>query len=279
MKGISVLKSIVITGVSSGIGFDLTREFISNSYKVFGSVRKNDDAQKLKNKFGDMFFPLIFDVTDSNAIKVASRIVEDELENNTLTGLINNAGIAVSGPIVHISEDELKKQFDVNVFGLLEVTKSFYPLLKGDNPGRIINISSVSGKSVFPFLGAYAASKHALEAVSDALRRELSLYGIKTIVIEPGSTKSTIWDKVPDFSEYEKTDYFIAIKRVFKNVEKSLENIMPVEKVSKIIYSAFIKRNPKNRYVVVHNKFTNWLLPRFLPEKILDKLFFKMMFN
>ena len=273
------MKSIVITGVSTGIGFDLTREFISHGYKVFGSVRNENDAEKLKNEFGELFFPLILDVTDSNAILEAAKIVKRELNQNTLSGLINNAGIAVSGPIVHIPDDELKSQFEINVFGVLNITKAFLPMLKGDNPGRIINISSVSGKNVFPFLGAYAASKHALEAISDALRIELALYGIKTIIIEPGSTQSTIWDKVPEFSKYEQTDFYDALKRVFKNVEKSLKDIMPTEKVSKVVYKAFMKNNPKTRYVVVHNKLMYWWIPRLLPDKVLDKLFAKMMYK
>lgn len=273
------MKSVVITGVSSGIGFDLARKFISHGYKVFGSVRSEQDAEKLKNEFGEYYFPLIFDVTESNEIIKAADIVKNELNNQTLSGLINNAGIAVSGPILHIPDEEIRNQFDINVFGVINVTKAFVPLLKGDNPGRIINISSVSGKNVFPFLGIYAASKHALEAVSDAFRREFALYGIKTIVIEPGSTQSAIWDKVPDLSKYEQTDFHSALGRVLKSIEKSLKDIMPVNKVSDIVYKTFTKKNPKIRYVVVHNKFTYWWLPRLLPEKTLDKLLVKLMYN
>ena len=273
------MKTVVITGVSSGIGLDLVREFATNDYKVFGSVRKEEDAQKLIEKFGDKFYPLILDVTDFKAIEGAVDKVKKEINDTTLTALINNAGIAISGPIIHISEEELKKQFEVNLFGVLAVTKAFLPLLKGANPGRIINISSVSGKNVFPFLGAYAASKHALEAISDALRRELALYGIKTILIEPGSTKSAIWEKVPHFAEYKHTDFYLALGKVFKIVEKSLQNILPVEKVSKVIFKALERKNPKTRYVIVHNKLTNWLIPRYLPDKVLDKIFFKMMYK
>jgi short-subunit dehydrogenase len=273
------LKSVVITGVSTGIGYDLTREFISHGYKVFGSVRNRKDADRLKNEFGGLYFPLILDVTNLNAILEAAELIKRELNHHTLTGLINNAGIAVSGPIMHIPLEELINQFDINVFAVINITRAFVPLLKGENPGKIINISSVSGKNVFPFLGAYAASKHALEAVSDAFRRELAIYGIKTVIIEPGSTQSAIWDKVPDLSKYENTDFFEAIGRVLKNIEKSLGQIMPVEKISKVVYKAFMKKNPKARYVIVHNKLTYWWLPRLLPEKVLDKLFVKMMFK
>jgi short-subunit dehydrogenase len=273
------MKAIVITGVSSGIGFDLTREFISHGYKVFGSVRSKKDAEKIKNEYGDFYFPLKFDVVNSTEILKAAELVKNELNGQTLSGIVNNAGIAVSGPILHIPEIEIKNQFEINLFGVLNVTRAFVPLLKGDNPGRIINISSVSGKNVFPFLGVYAASKHALEAISDALRRELALYGIKTVVIEPGSTQSAIWDKVPDLSKYRNTDFYNALSRVFKSIEKSLENIMPVNKVSKVVYNAFIKNNPKTRYVVVHNKLTHWWLQRLLPERIMDKLFKKMMYS
>ena len=273
------MKSVVITGVSTGIGFDLTRKFISHGYKVFGSVRTEKDAEKLKNEFGELYYPILFDVTDSTAIFKAVEKVKTELNQQTLSGLINNAGIAVSGPILHIPEEEIKNQFDINVFGVLNVTKAFVPLLRGDNPGRIINISSVSGKNVFPFLGVYAASKHALEAISDAFRRELALYGIKTIVIEPGSTQSEIWDKVPDLSKYEHTDFYSALGKVFRNIEKSLKDIISVNKVSNIVYQAFTKKKPKTRYIIVHNKLTHWWLPRLLPAKVLDKLFKKMMYN
>jgi short-subunit dehydrogenase len=273
------MKSIVITGVSSGIGYDLTRKFISHGYKVFGSVRTEQDAKKLVSKFGENYFPIIFDVTNKNEIINAANIVKKELNNHSLSGLINNAGIAVSGPILHIPDEEIKNQFDINVFGVLNVTKAFVPLLRGEKPGRIINISSVSGKNVFPFLGIYAASKHALEAISDAFRRELSIYGIKTIVIEPGSTQSAIWDKVPDLSKYEHTDFHNALGRVLKSIEKSLKDIMLVKKVSNIVYKAMVKKNPKARYVIVHNKLTYWWLPRLLPEKLLDKLLIKLMYN
>ena len=273
------MKSIVITGVSTGIGLDLTRKFIKHGYKVFGSVRNKKDAERLSIEFGELYFPLIFDVTDSDEIKKAAKIVEEEINQETLSGLINNAGIAIYGPILHIPKEELKKQFEINVFGVLNVTKAFLSLLKGENPGRIINISSVSGKNVFPFLGPYAASKHALEAISDAFRRELSLYGIKTVIIEPGSTQSAIWDKVPHFSKFKNTDFYRAIARVYKNIEKSLINIIPVEKVSYIVYKAFVSKNPKTRYVIVNNKFTYWYLPRLMPEKLLDKLFNKMMYG
>jgi len=273
------MKSVVITGVSSGIGFDLTRLFISHGYKVFGSVRSEKDANKLKNEYGELYYPLIFDVTDTTALLVAAETVKRELNQQTLSGLINNAGIAISGPILHIPDKEIKDQFDINVFGVLNTTKAFVPLLKGDNPGRIINISSVSGKNVFPFLGVYAASKHALEAISDAFRRELSVYGIKIVVIEPGSTESAIWDKVPDLSKYAHTDFHSAMGRVFKSIDKSLEDIMPVSKVSQIVIKSFLKKNPKTRYVVVHNKLTHWWLPRLIPEKILDNIFVKMMYK
>lgn len=271
------MDSVVITGVSSGIGYEISRKFINNGYKVFGSVRTDEDAKRIKKEFGKLYFPLIIDVRDSAKIKDASEIVRRELNGSTLTGLINNAGIAVSGPILHISEEEVKNQFDINLFGVLNVIKAFVPLLKGNNPGRIINISSVSGKNVFPFLGIYAASKHALEAISDSFRRELSIYGIKIIIIEPGSTKSEIWNKIPDFSKYQNTEFYNSINRIFKRIEKSMESVMPTKKVSDVIYKAFISNNPKTRYVVVNNKLTDWWLPRLLPDKFMDKLFYKMM--
>ncbi len=270
-------KYVVVTGVSSGIGFDVTGKLIERGFYVFGSVRKKEDAEKMKESFGDLFTPLLFDVTDVSAIKKAVKQVQDKIGNGILTGLINNSGIAVTGPMIHLSDKVLHKQFDVNFFGVLNVTKSFLPLLKGQNPGRIINISSVSGKSVFPFLGAYAASKHALEAISDALRRELMIYGIDVILIEPGSTESAIWEKIPDISEFDGTDYEEPFRKMLSGMSKHLSDIMPVDKVTKIIIKALNTKNPRTRYLVVKNKLTNWYLPRLLPERKLDKIFAKMM--
>jgi NAD(P)-dependent dehydrogenase (short-subunit alcohol dehydrogenase family) len=208
------MRYVVITGVSTGIGYAATQELIQHGYHVFGSVRKRADGERLQVTLGANFTPLYFDVTDETAIRAAAETVQRAVGDQGLFGLVNNAGIAIGGPLLHLSIDEFRRQFEVNVFGLLLVTQAFAGLLGARThsphpPGRIINISSVSGRIAYPFIGPYAASKHAVEAISDSLRRELRLYGVDVIVIEPGAVRTPIWDKLEqvETSRYVSTDY------------------------------------------------------------------------
>ena len=179
-------KYVVVTGTSTGIGHASAAELIAHGYHVFGSVRNEADGERLQAELGPAFAPLVFDVTDSDAVYSAAEAVEDVLGDDNLVGLVNNAGIAVAGPLMDIEMDKVRHQFEVNVLGVLTVTQAFLPLLgacedASEPPGRIVNISSVSGHTAYPFLGPYCASKHALEAFSDSLRRELLLYGVDVI--------------------------------------------------------------------------------------------------
>jgi NAD(P)-dependent dehydrogenase (short-subunit alcohol dehydrogenase family) len=272
---------VLITGVSSGIGLDTARELIEHGYHVFGSVRKEKDAQKLREIFKDKITPLIFDVRDQDAINSAAEIVQKKLGNQLLTGLINNAGIAVAGPLMHVSDTELKNQLDVNVHGMLNVTRRFLPLLgakteKSNQPGRIINISSVSGRISYPFIGPYAASKHALESLSEALRRELMLYGIDVILIEPGNTDTAIWVKARAIPEFKNTDYAEIIAHLREGLlSGQVYDALPVKKISHTIRIALTARKPKLRYVVVKHKIMGWYLPRLLPARWLDRIISK----
>ncbi len=276
------MKYIVITGASSGIGYDAARYLIARGYHVFGSVRKQADGDRVQAALGEQFTPLLFDVTDGVAVATAVSQVTEKVGGNGLAGLVNNAGIAVAGPLMHLSLEEFRQQFEVNLFGLLDVTQKFLPLLGAvpnatHPPGRIVNISSVSGKIVYPFMGPYAASKHALEALSDALRRELLLFNIDVVVIEPGSVQTPIWDKAQDLdtTQYNDTAYkgmLDGMKRVFVNQGK---NGIPVEKVSEVIYEALTKEKPKTRYVLARKLLTSWLLPRYLPDRRFDKIIAK----
>ncbi len=164
------MQSVVVTGVSTGIGWGTTKVLIQKGFRVFGSVRKSSDAERLSKEFGENFVPLIFDVTDEPAVQAAAQKVREQLNGETLFGLVNNAGIAVPGPLLFLPTDDFRHQLEVNLVSVLIVTKAFAPLLGSDRslhgkPGRIINISSVGGKIGAPFLGAYAASKHGLEGI------------------------------------------------------------------------------------------------------------------
>jgi NAD(P)-dependent dehydrogenase (short-subunit alcohol dehydrogenase family) len=218
-------KDVVITGVSTGIGMETTRLLISKGYRVFGSVRKQTDADHLQKEMGDRYVPLIMDVTDADAIQRASEKVGALLGSNRLAGLVNNAGMVVSGPLLHLRPSEFRRQLEANMTGPLMVTQAFAPLLGTDNKrtgplGRIVNISSTVAKVVPPFLGAYAASKWGLEGMSEALRRELKLFGIDLVVIEPGAVNTAMYDKgeTEDLSEFKTTPYWGAIENFRKYI-------------------------------------------------------------
>ncbi|MFZ0546350.1 MAG: SDR family oxidoreductase [Candidatus Promineifilaceae bacterium] len=278
------MKYVVITGVSTGIGYDGARYLVERGWHVLGSVRKTADAERVKGELGDNFTPLFFDVTDGEAIRTAVEETAEMVGDSGLWGLVNNAGIAVPGPLMHLSLDEFRHQLEVNVVGQLAVTQAFLPLLGARKnaphpPGRIVNISSVSGRIVYPFLGPYSASKHALEALSDALRRELMIYGIDVIVIEPGSIRTPIWDKAGelDTSQYAETDYADLLGPVQKTIVRQGQMGVPVERVSEKIWAALTEERPKSRYVIPRKWLSGWILPRWLPDRMFDNIVAKRM--
>lgn len=276
------MKSIVITGVSTGIGFATAEYFVNRNYRVFGSVRTTSDAHRLSETLGTHFHPLVFDVTDIPGIQQAADIVSDQIKGNTLTALINNAGIAVSGPLQYVPLDQLELQMRVNVTGLVAVTQAFLPMLGGikekiKQPGRVVNLSSVSGIVTSPFMGPYCASKHAVEALSDAMRREFSLYGIKVITIQPGPIQTEIWRKAKeDNTPYPESIYDGYLAGRDKIINKRSDNALPVEKVAQLIWKSVHLPNPKTRYLITA-KSLPIRLASMLPDKWVDKLMMKMM--
>lgn len=272
-------KSIVITGVSTGIGYATAAELVKLGYQVFGSVRKVEDGERVQAELGERFTPLLFDVTDHEGIVTAVSQVQAAIGDENLAGLVNNAGISVLGPLMHMDLAEFRRQFEVNLFGLLDVTQQFLPLLgarKGapDPRGRIVMISSVSGQIAYPFFGAYAASKHALEGFSDALRRELMLYGIDVSIVEPGTTQTPIINKAGEqVSHYSDTDYSAILDKMqAETIAGRQDSAIPVEKVANIVIEALLKETPKTRYPVPRKKLSGWYIPRWLPDRLLDRL-------
>jgi NAD(P)-dependent dehydrogenase (short-subunit alcohol dehydrogenase family) len=274
------MKSIVITGVSSGIGNGACIEFINRGYQVFGSVRKKKDAIRLKNELGPLFVPLLFDLTDHNAIQRETERVSEILGGRTLDGLINNAGEAIGGPLMHVPIETIRRSFEILVIGQLAVTQSFLPLLgatqpKVSKPGRILMISSTSGKIGFPFVGPYAGSKHALEGLSKSLRAELLIYGIDVVVIGPGNINTSIWEKqnTTTINQYTETDYY----NLLKNMNKYLKETVPNDSInlsdfSKKLVKIFEKKSPKPRYWITKNPLKHWVFTQLVPEKTRNKL-------
>ena len=269
-----MVKYIVITGVSTGIGRDALRLLHKKGYHIFGSVRKETDAKKLSETYPERFTPLLFDVQDQNAVTKATKAVFETCDS--LHALINNAGIAVPGPLQYMPEEDFERQLDINLKAVRRITNLFLPLL-GAAPnfkktaGRIINISSISGLFNSPFNGAYSISKHALESMTDVYRRELRRYGIKVIAIEPGPIKTDIWQKnLNSMDKYTHTDYNDVLQKADMMIEKAETSALPVSRISNLILKCLTKRNPKTRYIVHKKKLLFKLLAFYLPDKLVD---------
>lgn len=273
------MKSVVITGVSTGIGWATARLLLERGFRVFGSVRKQADADRLRSEFGSNFTPLVFDVTDEPAVLAAAREVREALGGERLAGLVNNAGIAVAGPVLGLSADEFRRQMDVNVIGPIIVTQAFAPLLGADaalkgSPGRIVMISSVAGKNGNPLTSAYCASKHAIEGFSESLRRELMLFGIDVVVVAPGPVKTPIWSKgqeAADLSRYQNSPYLPALQKVTAYMQH-LEAIgLPAETIAERVHDALTLPNPKVRYHIAPDRM-RYLLAAVLPKRVMDRI-------
>lgn len=276
------MQSVVVTGVSTGIGWGITKVLLQKGFRVFGSVRKQQDAERLAKEFGEAFIPLIFDVTDEAGVQAAAQKVRAQMSGETLFGLVNNAGVAFPAPLMHQPIADFRKQMEVNLIGQLIVTQAFVPLLGSDrslrgNPGRIINISSNGGKNGAPFLGAYVASKHALEGLSESLRRELMLYGIDVIIIGPGAVATPIWDKaeVVDLSVYEKTDYVESASRLQKFMVADGRKGYPPEKIGEVTLHALTTAKPHVRYAVVPGNPLRNFIQGLLPKRTIDGIIAK----
>src|SRR3954463_16533157 len=267
------MQSVVITGASTGIGWATAKLLLDRGFRVFGSVRKQADADRLKSEFGANFTPLLFDVTDEPAVLAAARQVRSLLGGETLAGLVNNAGIAVAGPTLELSADEFRRQMEVNVIGPIIVTQAFAPLLGSDPSlkgprGRIVMISSVAGRNGNPLTPAYSASKHAIEGLSESLRRELMLFGIDVIVVAPGAVKTPIWSKAEqavDISRYQNSPYLPALQKAAAFIRQLESSGLPPEQIAAFVFDALTLPHPKVRYHIAPDAMRH-LLAAVLPK-------------
>lgn len=276
------MKAVVITGVSSGIGEATCKKFLTENYLVFGSIRDANDAKRLSAKFGQNFTPLMFDVRNPNAIRKAAKIVRKKLNGQTISALINNAGIATHGPLQYMDLDEFRNQIEIKLMGTLACVQAFLPLLGSDkqlkgSPGRIINVSSALGGSIgAPFYGAYCSSKHALEVLSECLRRELTVHGIKVVIVAPGAVTTPIWRKVDQGSllkKYSNTEYENALRKSLSSLNSFDKSGMKVEKVAEKILLATEKKNPKVKYTLIKGLVLRLLYTA--PTRLVDLVFLK----
>ena len=271
------MPDVVITGASSGIGFAACQVLVQRGFRVFGSVRIQADADRLSGQLGARYVPLIFDVTDPDSVNRVAAAVAKTLGEQRLFGLINNAGIAVLGPLANLPVERFRLQIEVNLLGVHTVTRAFLPLLGAESsrvgkPGRVVNVSSISGRLAMPFAGAYAASKFGLEGYSDSLRRELMLFGIKVVLIEPRAVVTPIWDKAEGalVQQFPDTPYDRSLRVFARQLMREAKTGFPSQKVGELIWRVLTTPQPRARYPIVAHRLVEWSIPRRLPTEFLD---------
>ena len=278
------LGAVLITGASTGIGHTCALHLSHLGHRVFAGVRKQEDGAALA-AHDPRVTPVLLDVVDPGSIEAAARTVAEALGPAPLAGLVNNAGVSVGGPQEFLELEDWRRVFDVNLFGVIAVTRAFLPLLRrAAGAARIVNMSSISGRVPAPFIGPYAASKHALEAVTAGLRLELRPWGIHAAAIEPGAVVTPIWDKAeqqyatsisrspPEAVER----YGKAIETMVRRlVERGRQHGVPPQRVAEAVAHALTSRRPKCRYLVGpdarNGAFGQWLVS----DKVFDRLLLK----
>jgi NAD(P)-dependent dehydrogenase (short-subunit alcohol dehydrogenase family) len=270
---------VLVSGASTGIGRACALELDRLGYRVFAGVRRPADADALSRAAGPRLLPVTLDVTDGANIAAAEKLVRSQLHGAPFLGLVNNAGIAVGGPLEFIALDDWRRQLEVNVVGQVAMIQQFLPLIR-THRGRIVNISSVGGRVAQPFLAPYVASKHAIEAISDALRVELRPWRIEVCLVEPGSVATPIWAKG---SEAVAALTGAAPRRVLELYGRALNTMsgvvrrteaagVPPERVASAVVHALTDRRPKTRYVVGRDTQLLILLRTLLPDRWRDEL-------
>lgn len=269
-------QAVVITGASTGIGEACVKRLAAAGFHVFAGVRKAEDGAALQQATGDRVTHLLLDVTNTDQIAAAQATVATMVGENGLAGLINNAGIAVGGPLEFMPLDEFHHQMAVNVYGALAVTQAFLPLLR-QATGRIVNMSSISGLAASPFLGPYAASKFALEALSDALRLELRPWGIQVVLVEPGNIATPIWQKGLAFADQLEAKLPPEAQAYYGPIFPFMRTMLtrsrgtPADAVAQVVEQALTAAQPNARYLVGNDARLRTLIER-LPTRWRDNL-------
>jgi NAD(P)-dependent dehydrogenase (short-subunit alcohol dehydrogenase family) len=266
----------IVTGASSGVGQATANELAARGFQVLAGVRKEADAERIA---ADRVEPVILDVTEPDQIAAIAERVETDADGRPLAVLVNNAGIAVNSPVETIPMDEWRRQFDVNFFGQVAVTQALLPALLAAR-GRVVNVSSIGGRVAGPTFGAYAASKFALEAMSDALRREAGRFGLKVIVVEPGAVATPIWDKgiataqdlTAGLTPEQQARYRDLLDAVLEQAKSAAEEGIEPSAVARVIADAVEADRPKTRYLVGRDAKVAGRMAAVLPDRIMDRL-------
>lgn len=276
----TLTRAVVITGTSSGIGEACALHLAQRGFRVFAGVRREEDGARLKQQASGHLTPVLIDITDATSIAAAAETVGGAAGELGLVGLVNNAGIAVAGPLEFLPIDRLRQQFEVNVFGHVAVIQAFLPLLRKGR-GRIINIGSIGGRMSFPFSGAYTASKFAMEALTDSLRMELQPWGIAVSILEPGSVPTPGWEKsriagerlLEELPQQAREYYGPAMNALAETAKKIAKGaVSPPQAVAKVVEQALTSRRPKTRYLVGIDARIQAMLAKALPDRLRDKL-------
>jgi NAD(P)-dependent dehydrogenase (short-subunit alcohol dehydrogenase family) len=277
------LGTVVITGASTGIGEACALRLDKLGFSVFAGVRQEVHAEKLQQKASARLTPIFLDVTDADAIAFAVEQVSNA-SHGKLFGLVNNAGIAIPGPLELLPIADFQQQIQVNLTGQLAVTQAFLALLR-QGRGRIVNMGSIAGRSAAPFMGAYNASKFALEAITDVMRMELRPWGISVSIIEPGTIATPIWDKSltqadiakESISESAEKLYGQAMNAVRKQVGIMASKGISADIVAQAVVHALTAKHPKTRYLVGPDAKIAAMLKHFLPDKVYDRVVLRSM--
>lgn len=270
------MPSVFVTGASSGIGRDAALRMADRGWTVFGGIRTDEDATKLEADSGGRISPMQCDVTVEDQIRRTVDMILSKT-GGRLTGLVNNAGIAIVGPIELVTTDDVRRQFEVSVIGTTAVTRAFIPALRAEG-GRIVNIGSPAGLFSPPLMGPYSMSKHALKALTDALRRELASSHIKVSLIEAARVDTPIWTRALDDRSQMLAAFTEEHRRLYGRsmdglVEAALEpGGDSVALTSDAIEHALVDRKPKTRYRVGNEATMIGFVTRLLPDRLLDRI-------
>ena len=273
MSNMSKKQTILITGATAGIGRAAAIYLAERGHRVIASGRREHALVALEAEAP--IETLRLDVTDDASIAAAKRTIDALTDGHGIDVLINNAGYGFAAPLAEASDADLRKQFDTNVFGLMAVTRAFLPQMIKRRSGRVINVSSIGGRITFPMMGAYHASKYALEALSDALRMELAAYGVHVSLIEPGPIQTEFVERMNEKADPYKHEgsLYANIYQRAARIEKRFMSFAPGPlPISKAIHRAVTARRPKARYVAPFSNVFMLAFLRLLPTRLRDSL-------
>jgi NAD(P)-dependent dehydrogenase (short-subunit alcohol dehydrogenase family) len=271
------MRSVLVTGASTGIGRATALRLDADGWRVFAATRDPVDGESLRQAASDRLLPVTLDVTDPEQIAAAAELVEREAEGG-LDGLVNNAGIAVPGPLETVPLEDFRRQIEVNLTAYVAVAQAMLPSIR-KTEGRLVFLSSIGGRVAFPFGGPYHASKFATEAIGDVFRQELRPWGIKVALIEPGSIDTPIWGRGQRKAEEIEAKaprtnllYGAAIEKFRKVIEDTAERGIPPEKVADAIAHALESNRPKSRYLVGLDAKVQARLKPLIPTAVFDRI-------